>query len=155
MARDIKIIWNNDLLEGDFELDYGDLVRDEGLTTAVLISLFTDARADEDDEIDNKEDKRGWWANNIFNRNFGSKIWQLERAKTTNETIERLKQYIKECLQWMIDDEVVKKIDVFVERSGIKGNDRLLFEIILYQTDGNTIALKFDDLWKAQFNIII
>jgi phage gp46-like protein len=146
MARDIKMIWNENFLEGDFALNDGDLLREEGLTTAVLISLFSDARADEDDEIDDPNDKRGWWGDLVSETPIGSKLWQFERAKTTQTVIVKFKEAIENCLQWMIDDEVVEKIDVTVERN----NNRLYFKILLYQSDGNKTAYKFDDLWRME-----
>ena len=152
MARDIKMIWDSDFLKGDLEFQEGDLTREEGLTTAVLISLYTDARAREDDDIDNPNDKRGWWGDQVNESPIGSKLWQLERSKTTTETLVKTKQYILDALQWMIDDEVAQNIEVNVERFGTPGNDRLGFEVKIYQSDGNLTALKFDDLWKGEFN---
>ena len=39
MATDIKISWDTDLMEGDFGFEDNDLEHDNGLETAVLISL--------------------------------------------------------------------------------------------------------------------
>lgn len=153
MASDIKFAWDSTLLEGDLVLNKGDLLREEGLVTAVLISLFTDARADEDDLLDNPNDKRGWWGDLVSPTPIGSKLWQYERSKTTQEVIIKVKQTIEESLQWMFDDGVVEKIDVIVERFGSEGNDRLGFEIKLYQSEGNNVALKFDDLWKMEMEV--
>ena len=147
MASDIKFVWDSTFLEGDLELNNGDLLREEGLTTAVLISLFTDARADDDDEIDDKNDKRGWWGDLESPSPIGSKLWQFERSKTTQTVIEQFKKAIEDCLQWMIDDDVAKKINVIVERSE---ENRLYFSVEIFQTDGNTTALKFNDLWQME-----
>ncbi len=152
MASDIKFIWSQDFLEGDLQLNNGDLLREDGLTTAILISLFTDARADEDDEIDDKNDKRGWWGDLVSPTPIGSKLWQFDRSKTTQTTITKFKQAIEDCLQWLIDDDVAEKIDVNVYRSGTIGNDQLKFEVKIYQSNGNQTALKFDDLWKMEVN---
>lgn len=157
MARDIKIKWDNDLLFGDFELadGEGDLVRETGLETAVMISLFTDGRADDDDELDNPDDKRGWWGDLTTGDDdlIGSKLWLLDRSKTTNETIEKTKQYIEEALQWMIDDGVAAKVAIEVERQGDPENARLATLIKIHKSDGNIENFKFDDLWKAQLSI--
>jgi len=152
MARDIKIIWDKNNLEGDLQLNKGDLLREEGLETAVFISLFTDKRADDEDPLDNLNDKRGWWGDNTTENNYkmGSKLWQYERAKTTINDITKIKETIEESLQWMIEDEVAKKIEVTAERFGIIGNDRLAITIIIKKSDGNETAIKFDDLWNIQ-----
>lgn len=55
------IRWNNTLSRGDITVTHNGLSRDEGLVTQVLICLFTDARADDDDVIpDGSGDPRGW-----------------------------------------------------------------------------------------------
>ncbi|HFV5416512.1 TPA: phage GP46 family protein, partial [Escherichia coli] len=49
------------LSRGDITVTHNGLSRDEGLVTQVLICLFTDARADDDDVIpDGSGDPRGW-----------------------------------------------------------------------------------------------
>ena len=53
---------------GDFDLSIvdGDLLGDDGLMTAVTVSLFTDRLAREDDPLPEsmpgkEPDRRGWW----------------------------------------------------------------------------------------------
>ena len=46
----------------DLSILGGDLATDDGLRTAVIISLFTDARARADDPLPEADaDRRGWW----------------------------------------------------------------------------------------------
>jgi len=152
MASDIKFIWDKVFFEGDLALNNGDLLREEGLTTAVLISLFSDRRADEDDEIDDPNDQRGWWGDLLSSSPIGSKLWQFDRSKTTQTVIVKVKQAVEECLQWLIDDGVAIKIDVQIEKFGEPGNYRLGMDIKIYQSDGNTKALTFNDLWEKEVN---
>jgi len=67
MADDFKMKWDTDLMEGDLEVENGDLAHDGGLETAVLMSLFTDRRARDDDKLLDEEarDKKGWWGDPI------------------------------------------------------------------------------------------
>ena len=60
---DIAHTYNPELLAADMSLIGIDLATEEGLYTAVVISLFTDARADKDDELPAGENdsRRGWW----------------------------------------------------------------------------------------------
>lgn len=155
MAEDIKIIWDIDLMESDFDLaeGKGDLLRENGLQTAVLISLFTDRRANTEDKIDG-DNKRGWWGDGVSEiegDQIGSKLWMLERAKTTTSDIALIRRYIEDALQWMLDDEVVQKIEINIERQGEIPNEQLAFEVRLYQSDGLKVAMKFKDLWDGQF----
>ena len=157
MASDIKLIWDNDTQEADIDFGDEDLVRENGLESAVIMSLFTDRRAKEDDTLDDKNDKRGWWGDRLDvdanDDKIGSRIWLLERSKTTNQTIVKLKEYILEALDWMVEDGVAMKVDAEVERQGDPGNDRLAFSVTIYKIDGNNETYKFDDLWNNQMGI--
>ncbi len=46
---DIKLTWDNDNGVADMSITDSDFTKEAGLETAVLISLFTDRRADVDD----------------------------------------------------------------------------------------------------------
>lgn len=118
--QDIKIKYNNDTQIADIEFKNNDLVNENGLETAVLMSVFTDKRASEDDPLpDINGDKRGWWGDLTLPESedaIGSKLWLLERSKTTQRVITKAKKHIRDSLQWMIDDGIAVKIDVEVER---------------------------------------
>lgn len=70
----------------------GDLEGDEGLETAVVISLFTDQRVSDDELPVEETSKRGWWADalsEIDQDKIGSKLWLLDRSKRTAETLRK------------------------------------------------------------------
>lgn len=160
MPKDIKIAWDTNLMEGDIGLtaNAGDIDTDEGLETAVILSLFTDRRAKDDDDLPDpdSDDRRGWWGDQVSDiegDQIGSRLWLLERSKTTTEVLSQAKQYIEEALQWMIDDGIAAKINIEVERQGTIGNERLAFKVEIMKTDGNNVALKFNEQWDGQFNL--
>jgi phage gp46-like protein len=146
---DVKIIWDNENSVGDFSITDADFTKESGLETAVYISLFTDQRANSDDPIDDVNDKRGWWGDTLETDGdkIGSKLWQLYRQKITTEVLAKIKEYIEDCLQWMIDDGVVADVEAIVERNSL---DRVYTEIKLYRQSGSTTTIAFDDLWVAQ-----
>jgi phage gp46-like protein len=123
-----------------------DLIVGNELGTAVMISLFTDAQADEDDTIpDGSADPRGWWGDLDEDRHIGSKLWLLSRAKQTNTTLALAQSYIGDALQWLIDDEVADSIDVFTEWSwpGFLGA-----QIVIHRSNGTTATVRFDWAWQ-------
>ncbi len=169
---DIQTAWNADTMGGDWLLDPGTrslvwsdqagatIVDDVGqpidaffganggivsggdLFTAVLISLFTDAAAGDDDVIpDATRDPRGWWGGAI-----GSKIWLRLRAKTTDTLLEVVRGDIATALQWLIDDGVVAAIDVTTEytRPSLLGA-----LVVLKRSDGARTSLKFSRVWET------
>ena len=160
MANDIKLNWDADLMSGDLGWGDGDLEREAGLKTAVLVSLFSDRRADDDDVLDNINDKRGWWGDqtaNISLDQIGSRLWLLDRSKTDQDTLLRAQEYAEESLEWMIDDEVAERIECTTERqtrTATNGNitETLAMKVEIYKIAGNTETFKFDDIWNAQLS---
>lgn len=159
MPRDIQISWDEQLLEGDFLYSEGDLTGDSGLETAIIISIFSDRRAEIGDELPDPQnpDRRGWWGDltldstDVAADKIGSRLWLLERSKTTPETLARAKQYIEESLQWLIDDGVAAKVEVNVERQGLVGSDVLAFSVAIQKSDGEVEAFNFSEQWTSQF----
>jgi len=158
MPKDIRISWDIGLMEGDFIFDEAiqDLEGDEGLETAVIISLFSDRRAKPDDILPdpNNTDLRGWWGDLtgpfVAGDQIGSRLWLLSREKTLNSVLVRAKQYAEEALQWMIEDGVAVKIEVETERQGTPGRDILALLVKIYQVDGIKKALQYELQWIAQ-----
>lgn len=156
MAKDIKLKFDDLEATGDFELDNGDLLREEGLETAVRISLFTDARADEFDDLDDPNDKRGWWGDQLSEYEedkIGSKLWLLKRSKTTQDVVSKAKIYALEALEWMVEDEVASNIDVITEAIGEPSEKILAMAVMIKKFDNTIEVFKFDDLWNAQLGV--
>lgn len=109
---DIATFWVPAEGRGDWAILGPDLRSGDDLATSVIISLFSDRRADPDDVIpDGSGNPRGWWGDTP-DRRLGSKIWLIERAKQTEDTRQRAEDYIQQSLQWLIDDGVAESIDV-------------------------------------------
>lgn len=116
------------------------------LETAVLISLFTDRRADPEDRLpDGSQDPRGWWGDQGKDRPIGSKIWLRMRSKRTTETLQIVKGDIQEALQWLLDDGVVATIDVTTQWDG---PGFLAAVVTLSQVSGTAQALRYSWAWK-------
>lgn len=99
------------------------LTTDEGLETAVTISLFTDARATVEDDVPEGADLRGWWGARYLDsteRELGSKLWLLHRQKVSEETINQAVALAREALNWMVDDGVAS--DVRVTATKLRAN---------------------------------
>lgn len=147
---DVALIWNADTLVTDLALLNGDLQDGNDLASSAIMSLFTERRANAEDEIpDGTDDRRGWWGDNVADvegDKIGSRLWLLARAKITSATVSRVEEYAAEALQWMIDDKVASRIDVSAARNGL---DRIDLVVTIYRFDGTAQNLRFDDLWGA------
>ena len=111
---DLRLAWNNRLGAGDICVVGADLQAEEGLDTAILISLFTDARVREDELPPGHTWRRGWWGDGVEDEPdiTGSKLWLLRREKATGEVLVRARAYCREALQWMIRDGVAVAVNV-------------------------------------------
>jgi len=132
----------------DLALEDGDFKADNGLETAVLISLFTDRRVEPEELPPGLEDPRGWWGDAISeepNDRIGSRIWTLDRGKITVENRNKLKEYALEALLWMKDQGIASKIETSVV---IIQNERLDLSVKIYRPEGENIPFKF--VWTGQ-----
>ena len=78
----------------DIKVQGYELLRDPGFETAVLISLFSNARADNDDTLPQTiELRNGYWGSELVEFNFGSKLWLLGRSKIDTTTLRLVEQY--------------------------------------------------------------
>lgn len=138
----------------------GALDIENGLTSVVLVSLFTDRRAKPDDEIPDARagqhaitiDKRGW-AGDTLNENgdrIGSRLWLLQREKQTEETRRKAIEYAKEALNHLIADNIVSDVTVDAEWEGI---GRLNMVITLIKNDGETAIVQLTDIFGGVYAV--
>ena len=81
--------------------------------TNIIVSLFTDARASDDDILpDGGTDKRGWWGDSFRDKKIGSRLWLLSREKQLSSVLKRAQEYAEESLAWMIKARLIKSVSV-------------------------------------------
>ncbi|HGK5379316.1 TPA: phage GP46 family protein [Salmonella enterica subsp. enterica serovar Birkenhead] len=137
---DIAIVWRSG--RGNLALNGPDLLTDNSIETAVVISLFTDRRAQPSDLIpDGTTDRRGWWADSFRRRPIGSRLWLLNREKTVSAVVERTKAYADEALAWLKPAGLVKSVTCAAFRVG---RDRLQLSVSLVMPDGEHRRLAFE-----------
>lgn len=103
--------------DGTFQLKVtrNDIEMDDGLESAIIVSLFTDKRVTIEELPFPEVDRAGWWGDllaEIETDKIGSKLWLLAREKKTEQTRTRIIEYIKEALDWLITDGIAQTIDV-------------------------------------------
>jgi phage gp46-like protein len=131
---DIAHGYDNETMRGDLALEDGLLVSDDSLHTAVLHSLFTYARA---------ENQYGWWGELLSpaaNDRYGSKLWLLRREKQTEDTRLRAKEYAEEALAWLVTDGIASTV---VVDASYPARGVLLLEISITLTSSASEVFKF------------
>lgn len=144
---DIATRWSPVDSRGDWFMDGPSLAEGPDIVTAVIISLFTDREALADDVIpDGTTDPRGWWGDVGTDTRIGSRLWLLDRAKQTDQTLQNARIYAEEALRWLIDDQVVARVTVAARwvRTGFLG-----LEVTLFKPDGETTPLRFESAWNG------
>jgi phage gp46-like protein len=147
---DIKTVFIDMTQGADYALDALGLTPDDGLETAVIISLFTDRRANVDDSIpDGSNDFRGWWAdafNDVEHDKIGSRLWLLSREKQLPSVLVRAREYALEALQWLVDDGVAQSITVEATnpRTGL-----LALAVLVFRPLQPVSQYRFDLFWKS------
>lgn len=131
---DINLKWNGQQADIDFLLD--DVKKDDGLETAIIYSLFTDAR---------EADERGWWGNSIVGENEGSLLWLLEREKMQGTVLVKAKKYASDALAWLVKDGIVKAV---VLNTKFVGNNKLQIDIEVKKLTDKEGYFSFNINWK-------
>lgn len=133
---DIRTTWAGFVQGADYALEGAGFAEDGGLGTAVILSLFSDRRADPEDDLPEREtDPRGWWGDIeplAADYVLGSRLWLLGRDKESAETLAKAKLYTEEALAWLITSGAAAAVDVTasVLRRGV-----LLLEVGITRPD--------------------
>ncbi|ECO7182411.1 phage GP46 family protein [Salmonella enterica] len=137
---DVAIVWRSG--HGDLVLNGPDLLTDDSIKTAVIISLFTDRRAQPSDPVpDGTTDRRGWWADSFRKRPIGSRLWLLSREKTLASVVERTAAYADEALAWLKPAGLVTSVTCTAARVA---HDRLQLSVSLVMPDGARRPMIFE-----------
>lgn len=115
-----RFVSDGQFFHADLAVGAGELAADGGLRTAIIISLFTDARARADDvPPGGAGDRRGWWGDAWPSRRYdgaprplGSRLWLLHREKRAEDTRARAEGYAREALAWLIEDGIAERVEV-------------------------------------------
>jgi phage gp46-like protein len=153
----LSLRWNNEVGAARLQkTDLGALATDSSLESVVLLSLFTDSEASQEEiKSAGLDRQQGWWADadslrEPGVRRRGSKLWLLSRGKTTLETLRRCEWYIRDSLQWLVDAGIISTIAVVTTRPrpGIVGIDLTL-------TRPSKLLPAYRRLWEVRHDAFI
>ena len=134
----------------DLALDAALLSEDDGLETAVILSLFSDARAKDDDILPlGQTDRRGWWGDAYpaaTGDTLGGRMWLLRASKQLQQSLNDARGYAEEALAWLVEDGVARRVEVetFIPRDEVMG-----MLVRIHRPDGTQVPIRFELLWSA------
>jgi len=123
----------------------GDVETEDAFDTAIKVSLFTDARADES-QVSESNRRRGWIGNE-FTPEFeiGSLLWLFEQARLTRTIMNEIEDEARTALQWLVDDGLAVAITNVSATSTAQG--RLILELTIERTT-SVVERRFFELWQ-------
>ncbi len=133
----------------DLALDNFALATDDTLETAVILSLFTDARALDDDTLPlGQTDRRGWWGDAYADERgdrFGSRLWLLSARKQLRSALIEAREIAEEALAWVVKDGLAKRVEVetFIPRDEVLG-----MIVRIHRPDGSVQPIRFEKFWR-------
>ena len=124
----------------------GDLMFDDSIRSAVMVSLLSDREWP--DAVDG--DRRGWWGDVLLDDpgdRIGSWLWRLNRRKAEPSALVDAKQYAEQCLKWLTDDGIARSVTVIATWDAMH---RLQLDIDVAQP-GGVLKFRLAEMWQANF----
>jgi phage gp46-like protein len=145
---DIALTWSTANGSADWAIVGGDIATGSDLQTAVILSLFTDARAP-DTYKPGSSDRRGWWGNRYSQTPWGSLLYTLGSAVVTGPTslLLQAQSYCETALQWMITDGVASAVSASC--SFLTSTLMLIAVTITEPSPGPSTTFQFSWAWAG------
>ena len=143
--------------DGSYDLQIGadgDILTAEAFDTAIIVSLFTDARADQS-EVLPSELRRGWIGNESTpDFEIGSKMWLFYQNRLTQTTVNGIVGAAQDSLQWLVQDSIPATdttIANSVTASGEVTSRGLELQITIERPDSQ-VEKRYFELWQNTGN---
>ncbi|HET9954093.1 MAG TPA: hypothetical protein VFQ61_06300 [Polyangiaceae bacterium] len=121
----------------------GDIVTDDGLETAVMLSLLGGNEQDSGLESDKR---RQWWGNFIeadpARRYRSETLYLLNSLPLIPINAKRVAEAAKRDLSWLVERDIARTL---ATRGSIAGVDRLLLEIAL-DVNGRALGFRYESV---------
>lgn len=140
---DIRLQWRPDVGAADINVKANDLEPDDGMETAVALSLFTDRR---------DGGGRGWWADALTPDDpMGSRLWTLANEKDTATVLQLAPAYAREALAWMVTDGVASEVTASASSLPREPGRSIMLLTVGIQRPGQTAATyRYAYNWQSQ-----
>ncbi len=130
----------------DIVVSNGTIQSVDGLESAILVSLFTDARASSA-IVGDPLLRRGWVGNILvqnLERELGSVLWLADQARTDQNTLNFFQDEVRNAFQWMLDDNVVSRVTIATEIE-----DSVTIKVSISFLTTNNQLERYVILWRA------
>ena len=129
----------------------GSLLEDDGLETAIAVSLYTDARASDDDGLDANADRRGYLFD-VFEEDptvvTGSTLWVMDGRTMTEGNLRSVEARANKALAWLVDERVATSVKCTATR--IREDTARLVVAVTRTTDTTS---PYTRTWELYFGL--
>lgn len=118
------------------DTETSDMAVTDGFESAIMVSVFSDRRANED-EVADPIKRRGWigdLVSDVPDDRHGSGLWLYEQRRLDPRTVVGLRLEAEASLRWMIQEGLVKSVSASVAAHPDKRSTNLTIAIV--ETDG-------------------
>lgn len=118
----------------------------DGMETALIVSLFTDARTSSD-KVATAHNRRGWVGNILtanIGRSIGSTLWVYEQSRITTNILNQIRVAAQEALDWLVEDGIAKTVIVSVQQVTERG---IVISIDIETPQGEN--QRYSAIWRA------
>jgi phage gp46-like protein len=144
MMTDLKLVDNSEYYDLSLN-DDGSLAVTDGLNSSLIVSFFTDARAEET-EVSNPFYRRGWWGN-LFTQDdqpeYGSKIWLIDQAIMSDDTVNDAISYVQQAYDWLLSQNYADQVNV----NAISNFNSLIIRVEIIK-NSEIISQKAYNIWQ-------
>ena len=124
--------------------DDGQIVVADFLDTAILYSLYGEARADIS-EVPIPERQKGWIGNEFYPFENGSKLWlALDQQRVTRTVLNSIQDEARKALLWLVEDGLARSID---QPSAVYSNNVVMLNITIRRPSGEVVNRSYE-LWN-------
>ena len=137
--KELGNIYDISIVDGQLELT-------DNFDTNLQMSVYCERRADSS-EVLLPQQRRGWWGNELSETvgfEIGSKLWLLQQARLTKDTLNKAIAYTQEALDWFVEHKLLKRVQVEASLNGNSGI-RLTIKLTRFSDEVET---RFFDLWS-------
>lgn len=133
----------------DIQFENGDIKTTDGFESALLMSVLCEKRASSS-EVPAPERRRGWWGNEALDFDdyeIGSKLWLLYQSRKTQRALNDAITYVRDSLQWLIDDDFLDDIRVIAEYGSRDTTEFMNITVDLVKSQ-NTVLTRGFKIWQ-------
>jgi len=124
--------------------DDGDIKSSDTFDTAIIVSLFSDQRADAS-EVPASQNRRGWIGNESTpGEEIGSKLWLYEQTRLTQTNLNGIVDAARQSLRWFVKEGLLESL---VASDATIDSDEIRFRVVLKRFNSE-VEPKFYSLWQ-------